>query len=250
MSLKSNDLRGMVLPTISLDEFNPKAGTTEEVIVVAFYINDEAPAADLNTFIQRGFIDTLDVDVSPSTDEDGNYLVFVEMSRNETFPEKFRALIADIQNVTGPQDWKVRTYLSDDAEFDYTDPAIYKYIIVNPEDYVTKEDFMKESIQQDVKSFLRESGATYLTTNGSTVTMSVGKNKIIAEVVDIGDYDSVVGRNFLSESAFTLGNKTTECKTLSYILSNCNVSQLGKMLMVSNLHDDKILLLKNTEIKY
>ena len=70
MSLKNGDLAGTILPDVSIDEFEPKAGKDLEVIVVAFYLDDEAPAADLNTFIQRGFIDTLDVEVSPSTDEE------------------------------------------------------------------------------------------------------------------------------------------------------------------------------------
>ena len=74
MSLKNGDLAGTVLQEVSIDEFEPKAGDDLEVIVVAFYLTDEAPAEDLNTFIQRGFIDTLDVEVSPNTDEEGRYL--------------------------------------------------------------------------------------------------------------------------------------------------------------------------------
>ena len=250
MSLKANDLKGVVLPIISLDEFNPKAGTTRDIIVIAFYVDDREPADDLNTFIQRGFIDTLDVDVSPSTDEDGHYLVFVEINRDETFPDKFKALIKDIENVTGKQQWKVKTYLSDDREFDYTDPVLYKFVITTPEKYITKDEFMKESIEQNIKEFLHNSSLSHLTTNGNTITISSGHNKIIAEVVDIGDYDTVIGRNFLSESAFNLGNKTMESRTLNQILGNYDISQLGKFLMVSNSENDKVLLLRNTEIKY
>ena len=250
MSLTHNDLSGTILPVISLDEFNPKAGKTEEVIVVAFYAHDQEPADDLNTFIQRGVIDTLDVDVSPSTDDEGRYLIFVEMGRDHTFPEKFKALIKDIENVTGKQEWKVRTYLSNDKEFDYTDPAIYKYVITEPDEYVTKDDFMKESIQADVREFLKNSGVVHLTVNENTVTMSAGINKIMTEVVDVGDYDAVIGRNFLKESAFDMGSRSMELRVLSSILGNYSVTQLGNLLCVGNTDDDKIMLLKNTEIKY
>ena len=250
MSLTHNDLSGTILPVISLDEFNPKAGKTEEVIVVAFYAHDQEPADDLNTFIQRGVIDTLDVDVSPSTDDEGRYLIFVEMGRDDTFPEKFKALIKDIENVTGKQEWKVRTYLSNDKEFDYTDPAIYKYVITEPEEYVTKDDFMKESIQDDIKEFLKNSGVVHLTVNENTVTMSAGINKIMSEVVDVGDYDAVIGRNFLKESAFDMGSRSMESRILSSILGNYSVTQLGNLLCVGNTDDDRIMLLKNTEIKY
>ena len=72
MSLKNGDLHGTLKPKVSIDEFEPKAGEDNDVIVVAFYLDDEDPAKDLNTFIQRGFIDTLDVEVSPNTDDEGN----------------------------------------------------------------------------------------------------------------------------------------------------------------------------------
>ena len=62
MSLKNGDLAGTILPEVSIDEFQPKAGDEQDVIVVAFYLDDQTPADDLNTFIQRGFIDTLDVE--------------------------------------------------------------------------------------------------------------------------------------------------------------------------------------------
>jgi hypothetical protein len=64
----NGDLAGTLLPDVSIDEFEPKAGNDEDVIVVAFHLNDKDPADDLNTFIQRGFIDTLDVEVSPNTE--------------------------------------------------------------------------------------------------------------------------------------------------------------------------------------
>src|SRR4249920_668364 len=126
MSLKNGDLAGTVLPDVSIDEFEPKAGDEKDVIVVAFYLDDEEPAEDLNTFIQRGFIDTLDVEVSPNTDEEGRYLVFVEMSRNDTFPNKFQALLKDVENVAGEMEWEIKPYLAD-RTFDVNDPELYTY---------------------------------------------------------------------------------------------------------------------------
>lgn len=249
MSLKNLDLRGTILPKISIDEFEPKAGDTDAVIVVAFYMLDQNPADDLNTFIQRGFIDTVDVEVSPNTDEDGNYLVFVEMERNETFPEKFKALIKDVENVAGKLDWRVVTYLSDEQEFTYNDPAIYKYVITNPEDYVSKEDYMKESVQEKVKSFLQDAHIMYLNfEKNNNIVIGAGSQKIIAEVVDIGKYDTVIGRNFLSESAFRLTNTPIEAKMLTGMLGVYEVMPIDKYICVG--HNDTVMLLRNTEIKY
>jgi hypothetical protein len=248
MSLKNGDLAGTILPDVSIDEFEPKAGKDLEVIVVAFYLNDEAPAADLNTFIQRGFIDTLDVEVSPNTDEEGRYLVFVEMSRDDTFPNKFQALLVDVGNLSGNMDWRVKTYFSDGQTFAYNDPELYNYVIIEPEDYVPKDEFKMKDVKEAIEEFFGASLVTNLTIDGNVVTLVGNGSRIVAEVVDVGDYDTVIGRNFLSESAFRVGQSPYEAKVLKSILGNCQILPIGKYLCVNN--DDRIMLLKNTQIEY
>ena len=248
MSLKNGDLFGTILSDVSIDEFEPKAGNDSNVIVVAFYINDKDPAEDLNTFIQRGYIDTLDVEVSPSTDEDGHYLVFVEMSRDDTFPNKFQALIKDVENLTGNMKWKIRTYYSDDRTFSFNDPELFNYIIVDPDQYVSKDEFKMKDMKESIEKFFKESMMTNLTIIDSNVIIEGNGRKIIAEVIDVGDYDIVIGRNFLSESAFGVGQNPFEAQVLMSILGNCQILPLGKYLCVNR--DDKVMLLKNTHIKY
>jgi hypothetical protein len=250
MSLKNGDLKGTILDKVSVDEFEPKAGDRLDVIVVAFYFTDEEPAEDLNTFIQRGYIDTLDVEVSPSTDEDGNYLVFVEMGRDDTFPNKFQALLKDVENATGKMDWKVKPYLSDKT-FNFNDPELYDVIITDPQLYVPKEEFKmnKKDMQEGIEKFLGASLVTRLTIDGNIVTLSDNnRRKIVAEVVDVGDYDIVIGRNYLSESAFRVGQNPIEAVVLEGILGNCQILPLGRYLCVNR--NDQVMLLKNTELDY
>jgi hypothetical protein len=246
MSLKNGDLAGTILPEVSIDEFEPKAGNVEDVIVVAFYLNDEEPAEDLNTFIQRGFIDTLDVEVSPSTDEEGRYLVFVEMSRDETFPEKFLALLEDVENCTKEMDWKIRTYYSGDTEFSSEDPELLNYLILTPEEYVPRAEFKMKEIEEGINDFFSNSLATNLTVDGNIVTLSQNRTKIVTEVVDVGDYDVVIGRNFLTEAAFGVGQNPYEAKILQSLLMDCQILPLGKYLCASR--GEKVALLKNTQL--
>jgi hypothetical protein len=246
MSLQHEDLRGVILPNISIDEFEPKAGEDVDVIVVAFYLTDQEPAEDLNTFIQRGFIDTLDVEVSPNTDEEGRYLVFVEMNRDDTFPNKFQALVKDVQNLAGDIDWQVKTYFSDGQEFAFNDPALYNYVIINPEDYVPKDKFKMKDVKEGVEDFFKTSLVTNLTINGNSVTVQGRSHKVAMEVVDVGDYDTVIGRNFLGESAFGVGRAPYEAKILESIMGNCQILPLGKFLCVNS--GDKVMLLKNTQL--
>jgi len=248
MSLKNGDLSGTILQDISIDEFEPKAGKDLEVIVVAFYLNDQGPADDLNTFIQRGFIDTLDVEVSPNTDEDGRYLVFVEMSRDDTFPNKFQALLKDVGNLSGNMDWKVKTYFSNGKSFAYNDPELYNYVIIEPDDYVSKDEFKLQDMNESIMNFFNYSLLYNLTINGSDIILEGGGKKMIAEVVDVGDYDDVIGRNFLGESAFRIAERSFEASTLISMLGDYNVLPIGEYLCVN--YNDRVMLLKDTQLKY
>lgn len=248
MSLKNGDLAGTILPDVSIDAFEPKAGDEKDVIVVAFYLNDQDPAEDLNTFIQRGAIDTLDVEVSPNTDEEGRYLVFVEMSRDDTFPNKFQALLKDVGNLSGDMEWIVTTYLAEDRMFKYNDPELFNYVILQPEAYVPRDEFKMKDMKESINQFFMNSLISGLTVDGNIVTLTHNRQKIVAEVVDVGDYDTVIGRNFLAEAAFGIGKNPYESKVLQSMLGNCLVLPLGKYLCVNK--DDKVMLLQNTQLEY
>jgi hypothetical protein len=248
MSLKHHDLKDTVLDEISIDEFEPKAGAEQDTIVVAFYLVDQPPAEDLNTFIQRGFVETLDVEVSPSTDEDGRYLVFVEMHRNNMFMDRLTALLRDISNLTGESNWRARTYYSAGKTFSVEDPELLSYLILDPDAYIPKDKFKMNKIKESVDRFFKSSYANGLTVEGTQIKISDSRAAIVAEFVDAGDYDSVIGRNFLSESAFRLSQIPYEARILEGILGNCQVLPIGEFLCISK--DDQVVLLKNTQIDY
>ena len=128
------------------------------------------------------------------------------------------------------------------------DPEIYNYIVTNPEECVSKDEFMKESIQEKVTSFLQDAHIMYCNFEGNNVTLGTGTRKIVAEVVDVGEYDTVIGRNFLAESAFRLTNTPIEATVLTGMLGVYNVMPIDNFLCVGK--DDKVMLLRNTEIKY
>ena len=113
--------------------------------------------------------------------------------------------------------------------------------------YAAKKFKMKD-MKESVEKFLQTSYVTNLTVDGNVVTLKGNSRKIVAEVVDVGDYDTVIGRNFLSEAAFGVGRKSVEANILEGIIGDCQILPLGKYLCVSR--DDQIMLLKNTEIDY
>jgi hypothetical protein len=246
--LTPNSLENTILPQISVDEFEPKLGDEYDAIVVAFYAKDEEPADDLCTFIQRGVIDIEDVEVSKSTDENGNYVIFVEIVRNKKFKERFMELIKDVEKVAGKQEWEVKPYLSDDT-FQFDDPKLFNYIITDKKDYMDKEDFIKQNMKESIINFFANSNALLTIAENSIILMSPRFN-IAARVIDSGIMNHVLVRNQLSESAFELMQIPLEVDRLSYVLgTDYSVAKINDYLMVEH-KNKEVILLKNVEMVY
>lgn len=103
------DLKTLVDTTVSIGEFKPKTGTEEDVIVIGFYVKDEAPAMDLAKFIERGVTPMLDTEVSPNPNDVDMYVVFVEVENEDLMNTTF-SLINDIHGLTGNKEWNMKFY--------------------------------------------------------------------------------------------------------------------------------------------
>jgi hypothetical protein len=114
--LRPGDLENLVLPEITVDDFEPKSGSPENIVVVSFYAKDLEPANDLASFIERGAHDILDTEVSPAPDEDGNYLIFVEMNRDDSLMESFMKILQDIKKIVNIDNWNVEFYQNGSIE--------------------------------------------------------------------------------------------------------------------------------------
>ena len=108
--LQVGDLKNLVQPLISIDEYESKLGDDSQIIVVAFFVDDQDPASDLSRFIEKGDIPVLDSEVSPAPNEDGLYLVFVEVPREPEFPKLLMRLVASISGLTGEMPWRFKPY--------------------------------------------------------------------------------------------------------------------------------------------
>lgn len=107
--VKYNELKSLVKSQVTIADFEPKVGTTDDVTVVTFYVNDEKPADDLARFIERGVNEILDTEVSPTADENGMYLVFVEI-KNEDLMRKVFEILEDITGLVDIKEWTIDFY--------------------------------------------------------------------------------------------------------------------------------------------
>lgn len=102
--LKRHALQDLVLPLLSIDEYESKI-SDKRAIVVGIYVLDEDPAIDLSNFIDRGSSPLLDTEVSPAPTPEGHFMVFVEMARNDSFPTALVDLLREIENICDVPKW-------------------------------------------------------------------------------------------------------------------------------------------------
>lgn len=98
--LDHGDLKRLITPVLSIDQFKSKMGNDSDIIVLGFIVNGKEPARDLMSFIERGYDWVLDADISSGELDDGQYFVFVEFERSIEAPENINALVEDILNLT------------------------------------------------------------------------------------------------------------------------------------------------------
>jgi len=110
--LEGGDLKRLIHPELHVDEFKSKLGDDADVIVLSFKVDSKAPANDLVNFIEKGYDWVIDADISSGEMDDGSYIVFVEIDRDESAPDNIMSLIDDLMNLTEQEvdDWRVRYY--------------------------------------------------------------------------------------------------------------------------------------------
>lgn len=239
MGLRHLELEKMVLPLISVDEFEPKTGTTEEVIVIAFFAKDELPAVDLDEFIDKSIIEFVDSEVSPNPNEDGFYLVFVEFKRQPNFWLKFYKLVEDIENVTGPIKWSVQPYLVDKL-FALKDPELHELVITQEDKYLPRTEFDQtvESYFQDSELLLFESDETHIKIGGS-------KGSLILEYVGFGSEDKLVKRLRMDEQHIDLFHTSGTLNAMRGMLgANWEVQTIGDYYFVKKDGSDRSVVVR------
>lgn len=154
--LLQHDLDHLILPLLDIDTFESKIDNSR-AIVVAFYLFEQDPANDLDLFISKSNVLTLDVETSPAPTTDGYYLVFVEMKRDRDFPEALADLISEINNLTDVKQWNFKTIGTDEI-FDLSEESLREHINLDPQlvplspkDEVPNEEDNKSIDKKEIK---------------------------------------------------------------------------------------------------
>jgi hypothetical protein len=119
---KYKDLEYVLLPYAEIGMYEPKSGTSTEMVVFNFYTKEEEVLKELKTFISYMPIDSL-VDVSSSdySDTEGRYIVYVELFLNKDTWMDMMRIILELGMSSGLDNWKVKIYKKESKKINIDD---------------------------------------------------------------------------------------------------------------------------------
>lgn len=204
MGLKAGDLEDLVVPCVSIDEYESKID--DDAVVVAIYVRFDDPARDLNKFIQKTAYDIIDTDISPSVTEEGDFVVFIEMYRNYDLPDILDQILYNIGKLANIDKWDFTCY-GEEGEFELNEDNIIRYVRLTDEE------------TDDVIEFFINSSIDDLILEDSSIILEKGNNRISLDMVSITYVDTIL--EGFSEDFET----NTRCRFLESILGGGYIVQ-------------------------
>ena len=259
MALQENDLKDTILKKVSLDEFTPKTGEEKDVAVLGFYVTQSYPGQDLYNFIGGSIIENRDVELSPNPNEDGYYMVFVEMDRDENLLDNVKNMIKEVSRVSGDLEWKIKTPYMDDY-LPIEDEGLSKFVQSNPEVYMTAQEFKDMLTQEAVEAeeqalqeqaeensnkileFLRDSNLLEAGFNNDKLHMRGSQDVATLEVVNFGPAKDIMAEIGIAESAIKPLDSTL--RKFNSMLGEMNAIPIDDYIVIFSPSNDNILVTK------
>lgn len=144
--LDYHDLDGQIDPVVTVDEYVAKMGEDSDIVTLTFTIRSELAGQDLVDWFERGYDYILDASCSQGEVSPGKYLVFVEMNRRSTVPDKIIELLTDLNTLTNLKlkDWSIEI---DDETYDADKEILKQKISLSPHDY-RKDEEQEEKLNE------------------------------------------------------------------------------------------------------
>lgn len=239
MGLKRLDLKDTVLKKISIDEFEPKTGDSKDVSVIGFCLTEESSAQDLYNYVNNGYLDFRDVEVSPNPNTDGYYMVFVEVDRNDKLVEYVKDLVSDLENVCGNLNWQVSTHLTDDY-YPLNDQELAQYIITDPDRYVTREQYQKQNQEESIKSFLKDSALHHVSISEDIINLKGSYDQANLKYVAYGNAKQVMKDLNIHESALSTGDSVF--RRFNSMLGEMQAVPIDRYIVLFHPNNDNVLV--------
>lgn len=235
--LRSLDLKEMVHPIFEVDAYSSKMGEDRDVCVVSFKVRDRAPAKDLMEFIEKGFNQVLDADVSAGENEDGEYSVFVEIKRNPNLSENIKELLYGVRKLTGIDDFKFKYYKENNLH-EVNQESLSKVVPNTPVEY---DGVMIRIQTEGIKKFFSKTLMDDLTLEGDIITFHKPFNRSV-QLKMIRQDESQSMLESISDTLTVDEQSSSESFWLTKMLGDYNISKFGENFLFTN--GNKSMLLK------
>lgn len=244
--LLAHDLDYLIMPLISIDEYQSKIDD-RKAIVVGIYVTDIDPAEELSSFIEKGVVPVLDTEVSPAPTEDGYYVVFVELDRNERFVKRILNIADSIANLTNIDKWEFSPYESDKEDnYPLTAEMLKKHINLDPDSVEIKNDDQEDqdpSQAEQIAEFLQNSLINTMKIEEGQLTLTDGA---IEQRFDIVEFTQSIDNITLSMPAIGSHELMESTRLQTMLGYDYTVSTAQDNILVFT--QDAALVLKSTYI--
>lgn len=243
--LHENDLNDLVLPLVSIDEYESKID--DDAIVVGFYVQDRDPANDLNRFIQKSAISLLDTDVSPAPNEDGYYVVFVELMRDHAFPDKLMGILDTLVGLTGiPADsWEAEIH-GEEGQYPVDEKTLTVMVRMDPVEDEIEALHDDEELKESLHEFFRPSILEGLSYEKGYLTFERRGAQLELKLVDFGSPEDLREHNAVMAQPMKLdeGAQSNVRRLQAFLGSHWLVEHLEGYVVLSHDGSDDVALLK------
>jgi hypothetical protein len=227
--LRPLDLKEMVYPTVEVDTYRSKMGEDRDVCVISFQVKDRAPAKDLMEFIEKGYHFVLDSDVSSGENENGEYSVFVELSRSPRLAEQIKELTYGVRKLTGIDDFKFK-YHKENTVREVTEETLKSVIPPTPSDY---DGMMTRIKTESIKRFFNKTLMDDLSLEGDVITIHKPWDKTVQlRMIKEADTDTILEGS--TDTVTMDEDAMSEIFWLTKVLGDYNINKVGENFMFDN----------------
>jgi hypothetical protein len=183
MGLIKDDLKFLVDNIIEIDSYKSKMGEDADIVTLAFSVSGEAPAKDLENFVEKGYPFVLDADVSAGEQPDGTYKVFVEMERSVDIPMQILEIADGVRKLADVENLRFR-YHKNFKSKELNNENIKETIPFDSDSYTAR---IKETQLENYKNYFTNSYAESIDLKGDVLTVkNTYAQPISFKVMDFG----------------------------------------------------------------
>lgn len=227
--LRPLDLQELIYPTIEVDTYRSKMGEDRDVCVVSFSVKDRAPARDLMEFIEKGYGEVLDADISSGENENGEYSVFVEIKRTPKLVENIKDILYGVKKLTGIEDFTFK-YHKENQTYPVNEETLSNVVPMTPGEY---DGLLLRVKTESIKHFFNKTLMDNLILEGDIVTIIKPFDKQIKLKIVKEDESKTILEG-INDSLVMDEKSTSEIFWLTKVLGDYDISKFGENFLFTN----------------